>query len=215
MTNNGIIIQQVYSHSSYANMLRLSYPRHMDYALRHKFDFNCLMCDVIKGHPRKPWMGFDEPLGGWSKIWLIQDALESGYEYVCWVDADALIYDLSVNLRDAFNEFEYIGACQHPGPPVHLNVGVVFYRNTETTCKFIAEWKDAYGKPCDNWMEQGVFNALSVKLGVVTRINDKWNATHNAGTDVEHPVILGYHGPAQFTPIMRFQAMIADLARVT
>lgn len=215
MNNDAVLLQQVYGGSEYANMLRLSFPRHMDYALRHKFDYRCIMADVIKDHPTGPYMGRIAPLGGWAKIHLIRDALATGYEYVCWIDADAIIHDMNIDLRDAFSEFEHIGACQHPGPPVHLNVGVVFYRNTEPTRKFVEAWLDAYGKPTDNWLEQGVFNRLSEQTKIVTRMNDRWNATHNAGTDCEHPVILGYHGPAQFTPMMRFQAMLADIAKGT
>jgi hypothetical protein len=213
--NDAILLQQVYSGSEYGNMLRLSFPRHMDYCLRHKFDYQCIMGDIIKDHPTCQYLGRTAPLGAWAKIYLIRDALAIGYEYVCWLDADALIYDLTADLRDAFKEFEHIGACQHPGPPVHLNVGVAFYRNTEPARKFIESWLDAYGKPTDGWIEQGIFNKLSEQTGIVKRMDDKWNATHNAQTDVKAPVILGYHGPAQFTPMMRFQAMLADIARTT
>ena len=214
--NNAIILQQVYSQSPYANMLRLSFARHMDYALRHSFDFQCQMTDITKDHPMCLLNGQPAPFGAWAKLFIIRDALKAGYEYVCWVDADALIFDMATDLRDAFKEFDHIGACQHPGPPPHLNVGVVYYRNTQPTRDFVDTWIEHYGrKDLDNWMEQGVFNRLTAETGIVARIDDKWNATHFAGTDVAHPVVIGYHGSAIYTPLMRFQSMLADLARVT
>jgi len=216
MINDAIIIQQVYSRSDYANMLRLSSPRHLDYALRHKMDYQCLMSDVLRDHPHAPWKnGFPSPNGAWTKIVLIRDALAIGYEYVIWIDADALIYDMKADLRDAYKEFEHIGACQHPGPPVHLNVGVAFYRNTEPTKTFINTWFGSYGRTdLGQWLEQGVFNRLMQETGTVKRISDKWNATEMAGTNVPDAIIKGYHGPGNYTPLMRFQAMQADLAKV-
>jgi len=110
-----------------------------------------------------------------------------------------------------------IGACQHPGPPVHLNVGVTFWRNTERARQFAATWLEAEPTTRGGWLEQGVFNAMCVDEkwnGIVCRVGDKWNATHYAGTDRADAVIRGYHGPAAFTPLMRFQAMQSDLAGV-
>jgi galactosyl transferase GMA12/MNN10 family len=213
--NNAIILQQVYSQSPYANMLRLSFARHMEYACKHKFDMQVQMTDITKDHPTCFVDGALAPMGAWAKLFIIRDALRAGYEYVCWIDADALIFDTSVDLREAFKEFDHIGACQHPGPPVHLNVGVVYYRNTQPARDFVEKWISYYGdKTLDGWMEQGVFNRLTAETGFVKRIDDRWNATHYAGTDVAHPVILGYHGPAAYTPFMRFQAMMSDMARV-
>jgi len=41
--NDCAMIQQVYSRSGYANLLRLSAPRHLDYALRHRMDYQLIM----------------------------------------------------------------------------------------------------------------------------------------------------------------------------
>lgn len=210
--NKSLILQQVFSQSDYANMLRLTFPRHMDYALRHKMDFKCLMSDVLTK--------FDQMVGSWAKIVLIAEALAAGYEHVFWLDADAMIWNLGADLRDVFKEMgeASIGACQHPGPPIHLNVGVTFWRNTDAARRFAATWLEAESITRGGWMEQGVFNEMSVDekwRGVVCRVDDKWNATHYAGTDRADAIIRGYHGPGSFTALMRFQAMMSDLAGIT
>lgn len=215
--NDAIILQQVYSQSPYANMLRLSFPRHMDYALKWRFDFQCQASDMIRDIPMCIFNGALTPMGAWAKLFVIRDALKAGYEYVCWIDADALIFDMDTDLREALKEFDHIGACQHPGPPVHLNVGVMYFRNTEQTRDFVERWTGYYKRSSElnNWFEQGVFNQLGAETGITKRIHDKWNATRFAGTNVPNPVVIGYHGSSVYTPLMRFQSMLADLARVT
>jgi hypothetical protein len=183
-------------------------------------DYQVIMSHVIKDHPFVLYKGDPHaPLGGWAKIALIRDAFTEGYPYVVWIDADALIWDLKVDLRDVYKEMgeACVGACQHPGPPIHLNVGVEYWRNTDRAKEFVAAWIAEKDVPHDGWLEQGVFNRMSTDLkwaGIVTRVSDKWNATKMAGTDVPDAVIKGYHGPGNYTPLMRFQAMQADLARV-
>jgi len=106
-----------------------------------------------------------------------------------WLDADALIWDMKADLRDAYQEMggASIGACQHPGPPAHLNVGVEYWRNTEVAREFAVAWLAEMDRPHDGWLEQGVFNKMVSApewAGTVVRISDKWNATAMAGTDV-------------------------------
>jgi len=209
--NNAILIQQVYSGSPYSNLLRLSFSRHCDYAMRHKMDMQIVMSDVDPS--------FDQMRGSWAKIALIRNALEGGYPSVFWVDADALIVDRDTDLRTVFDEMgdSLIGACQHPGPPIHLNVGVMFYKNSPRTIDFVRAWLAQANEPNGRWMEQGVFNQMRESpdwADVVCRVGDKWNATYYAGTDCDNPIIRGYHGAASITPVMRFQAMRADLAKV-
>ena len=99
--NNAVIIQQVYSDSEYALMVAQVFQRHMEYCLKWHFDYQFILGDVDTRYPKE--------MGGWAKIPLIQKALVD-YEYVVYLDADAYIADMDVDLRDAI---QYgIGAVQ-------------------------------------------------------------------------------------------------------
>ncbi len=206
--NNAVIIQHVYSNSCFADMLRLCIQRHMAYAASHNMDYWALQGGLHRLHIPEA--------GAWSKIDLMKMALEDGYEYVFWIDADATIMDFNTDLRDSVKDI-HIGACAHDPAKSdylkslniarHVNVGVMYLRNTEQTRSFIQAWYDSYpGIP--RWAEQGSFNNLLVNMpGIVTEIDDKWNATVNVNM-VEKPVVKGYHG---VMPVIdRFGLMRAD-----
>lgn len=186
--NNAVLIQQVwegeFGNGSYVPMMELTKERNEAYCLKHGFDYvykigveGLALTDVYKGC--------------WTKVELIRDALKQGYEYVVWLDPDALIYDLDTNLRDAF--INGIGACWMRIPQLdHWNVGVLYVKNTPESVKFVDEWLAEY--PGDKqWLEQGVFNRLAVKSKTVQTISDRWNATLNYSL-VPDAVVLGYHG---------------------
>jgi len=214
---DAIILQQVFSGSQYANMLRLSFNRHCEYAMRHGFDLQVVMANFKPIEAVMHPGGF--PAGQWAKVFMIRDALDAGYEFIAWIDADALIYDMKIDLRDVRAEMgeSEMGACEHPNP-MHLNTGVLYIRNTERARKFVAEWLSKMHSPNeDGWHEQGFFNKMRLEpewQGVICKVSDKWNATYVAGTDCADAVVKGYHGGPDFTALMRFQAMQADLARV-
>lgn len=206
--NKAVIIQHVYSNSCFADMLRLCMQRHAAYAAGHNMDYWAIFGGFQKGRSAES--------GAWAKIELIKKAFEDGYEYAFWVDADATIFDFGTDLRDAVKDID-IGACVHDpersqylkanGVHKHINVGVMYLRNTEKTRHFVQEWFDSFpGEP--RWAEQGSFNKLMEKYpDVVKEIDDKWNATVNVNM-VEKPVIKGYHGV--MPPINRFGLMRAD-----
>jgi hypothetical protein len=193
-SNNAVILQHVYSNSSFSDMLRLCIQRHMAYANAYSMDYWAFQGGLHR--ERVP------EAGAWSKIELMKMALEKGYEYVFWIDADAAIMDFNTDLRESVKNI-HIGACAHDpakspylqslGIQRHINVGVMYLRNTDETRKFIQAWYDSYpGIP--RWAEQGSFNNLLVTMpNIVTEIDDKWNATVNVNM-VEKPVVKGYHG---------------------
>jgi len=193
--NNACIVQQVYSNSPYIAMLQLTIVRHLNYAAKHKIDYWSIISDVSD---KLGGVGN----GGWAKISLITNALKT-HDYVFWIDADAAIVDHSVDLRTAFNG-GLIGACQHPGPPVHLNVGVMFFYRDDRTFKFLDAWLRRWPGELP-WMEQGAFNVIAREnRDIIFRMDDKWNSTVNV-TEVVNPVIAAWHGP--FTPDHRLKMM--------
>ena len=185
--NNAVILQQCNTDGDLVRQcLRLSFPRHSAYAGAWKMDYRVTIGDVAHEQLR----------GAWHKIYMLRDALIEGYEYAFWIDCDAAIYDFSTDLRTAFDGKKgSIGACIHDanGIPKHLNVGVLFVKNTPETLDFLNDWINEY--PGDlQWMEQGSFNKLAeLHKDIVFQMDDKFNATINVNM-VDKPVVYGWHG---------------------
>lgn len=212
--NNAIIIQECNSATAWTapwsgvfyDMLRLTQPRHQSYARAHKFDLWSIFADV---HP-------EMKVGAWPKVHLILDALKAGYEYVVWLDCDAAVIDFEADLRDALPADKCIGAVLHTpdksaylkqnNVPPHMNVGVLYVRNSELTREFFTDWLAAYPGH-ERWAEQGTFNELAQSekyRGICANVADTYNATVNVNP-VEKPVVMGWHGV--MPPEKRLQMM--------
>lgn len=200
---DAVIIQSSWGDSVFHDMMRLSYQRHAAYARAQDFDYW-----HINGHFHP-----ESYPGGWDKVHLIKLAMEQ-YSHIVWIDADAAIFDFETNLRDALKDKPFdIGACIHDAPHFkeqgmgrHMNVGVMYVRNTERSRKFIDEWLSLF--PGERrWQEQGVFNKLIKDNDVVGQVEDKWNATVNVN-EVDNPVVKGWHGLERMN---RFYNMKADM----
>lgn len=198
--NNAILIQQVYPNAGYTPMLELTRERNKHYCIRWQMDFQCLE----SASSRK----FADPkVGSWSKVELIQMALDKGYQYVVWLDADTIIKDLDTDLRDGC--INGIGACWQRIPQLHhWNVGALYIQKSDEAREFIKDWIKGYPGLNDGWNEQGVFNKLAMQNKIVQTISDRWNATLNH-TMVPDAVVLGFHGYG--TTQERYEAMQATL----
>ncbi len=199
---NAILIQQVYpmEQNSFKPMLELTRQRNRDYCIRWQMEYQCL---ESASSPK-----YADPFtGSWSKVELIKMALNDGYKYVIWLDADALIKDIDTDLRDGC--INGIGACWQRIPQLnHWNVGVLYCVNTPQVKEFIDAWLEGFPGLGDGWNEQGVFNKLAMQSKVVQTISDRWNATLNYSM-VPDAVVLGYHGYGSAQE--RFEAMQATL----
>lgn len=181
---SAVIIQHAYDlpDSYFVKMMELTKEHHAEYCEAHGFDF---------------WHTYEQGLysmedGAWTKIELIQRAMNQGYQDIIWIDADALIVDEKVDLRKAV-EVGKIGACWHRIPQLHhWNVGVLYISNTEETHKFVDEWLATY-PPADGWREQGHFNRMALENNVVVTLSDRWNATIDVSM-VPDAVVMGFHG---------------------
>lgn len=198
---NCVLIQQVYPGEGYEPLLELTRERNAEYCKRWNMDFQCL---VDAGRFA------DIKFGGWTKIDLMKQALDKGYKYVIWLDADALIKDLDTDLRDGCPKG--IGVCWMRIPQLHhWNVGVMYLTNSKETRDFVDEWLSKY--PGERqWMEQGEFNKLAMQSRVVETISDRWNATLNYSM-VPDAVVLGYHGNGDAK--QRYEMMRGTLARIS
>ena len=200
--NDAIIIQQVYPGMGYEAMLELTKPRNISYCNQWHMDYQVQIDAVVPEWPISA--------GGWAKLVLIQRALDKGYKYVIWLDADALIYDTDTDLREACPDG--IGACWHRIPQLHhWNVGVMYMQNTGAVREFVYNWIEKYPGDNDGWNEQGVFNRMGKKSRIIHTLSDKWNATLNVNI-VPDAVVLGYHGCGNAS--QRLQLMTDTLKRL-
>lgn len=198
--NDAILIQQIYPDTEGVKLLELTKQRHRDYCIRWNMDFQCL---TSASSPRYA----DPKPGSWSKVELIQMALDKGYQYVIWLDADTIIKDLDTDLRDGC--IKGIGTCWQRIPQLnHWNVGALYIQKSDEAREFIKDWLKGYPGLNDGWNEQGVFNSLAMKRTIVQTISDRWNATLNH-TMVPDAVVLGFHGYG--TTQERYEAMQATL----
>lgn len=189
------IIQQYFAFtgSYFVDMLRLSYQRHAAYALAHNFDYWHILGQVVPQAEH----------GGWCKVALIGQALEQGYDFIAWIDADAAV-TADCDLREALPEGKQIGAVFHDAPwfkepqwsiEPHYNVGVSYWRKGPESLAFAREWLQSYPGHT-RWLEQGSFNELIKKpeyAAVFHKCDDTWNATVNVHK-VDKPHVTGWHG---------------------
>lgn len=191
---NAVIIQQVYKYywwDDFKPLIDFARPIHQAYA--DKWDMDYL---TVVGNVREDWEAWH---GGWAKVELIRQMLEKGYDFVFWVDADCLIVDDGVDLREGTPEG--IGMVLHDGPGTpgpHLNVGIMLIKNSPRVREFINDWAARYPGTNDfPWFEQGEIHKMrqiEKYAGVIQQIDNKWNSCTHARTHVDDAVIEGWHG---------------------
>lgn len=174
-------------------LLEFAFPRHAEYCARWGFDYRA---------EYEPQQTERHPV--WDKIVLLRAALEAGYPYVVWLDADALIVDPTTDLRLALRWD--LGMCDHPGPPYHLNAGAIYLRNEPWVRElFQRVWELHREHP---WQEQQVLNELleARRWAGVEVLHARWNSTVGVN-EVAAAVVRAWHGPQD--PQERLQAMQA------
>lgn len=205
--NDAVLLQQCWVGNvgglgDYQPLLELTRERNEAYCKQHGFDYEALVGTI---NPKYA----DVKKGGWVKIEMIQQAIEKGYKYIVWLDPDTLIKDLGEDLRNGCPEG--IGACWHRIPQLnHWNVGALYIKNVSGVKEFMNEWLESFPGQ-RQWMEQGEFNRLAMKSGLVKTISDRWNATLNYSM-VPDAVVLGYHGNG--TAEQRLEMMKGTLKRM-
>lgn len=183
-----LLIQQVYQGSEYVDLLSLTAPRHLNYARSFGMDYQVIYGNVCEELEMK--------MGGWAKLLLLRAALAAGYEYIVWVDADAVISDLHADLRDGCPKAGGLGMTINTQPYNHYNVGMIYARVCPALGKFMEEWISWYPGP-QGWHEQAVLNLL-VRVPeysrVVTPIDYRYNSCKAGGTHVDNAVVEAFHG---------------------
>jgi glycosyltransferase involved in cell wall biosynthesis len=188
-----LLIQQTCGGGEHALQMGLTANRNIAYCTAHGMDYQAIYADIDGYDNTKP-----EELG-WGKVALIRKAMNvNRYKNIIWLDADTIIADISVDLRDACTP-DKIGAVWHElrqndAILKHWNVGVLAVSNTELTRKFMDGWlKEFPGKPDFPWFEQGVFNRLGEDMGIIHTLGAEWNSVDYVNPH-PHPIIMGFHG---------------------
>ena len=135
----------------------------------------------------------------WDRFYPMIQALNGGrFELVVWMDADALVVDREVDLRDATDELTHLGMVAHPGAwrdwKFHFNCGVMYVRNTVEASRFLAE-VDARGPTGETpgWENQDAIHEAIVSGSLhVDKIRNRWNSCR--ANQVPHPVVQAFHG---------------------
>jgi hypothetical protein len=131
-----------------SDLLALTLPTFREYADRHGYD-------VVLGEPAA-----SARPASWGKIPLLRQLLQT-YEFVLWVDADALILDSSVDLETAIpaDAFQAL-AVPDCGVGVYPNCGVWALRSGDRAQAFLA----------NVWAQQDVIDHVWWEQAAVMRL---------------------------------------------
>lgn len=141
---------------SHRELLAESAPTLAAYAERHGWS---LVLSAERLAERPP---------SWTKILLIQELLEE-YEFVFWVDADAVIVDLDRDILTEINDDADIWFAHHPqerNPTARvLNAGIILARSTEfTRCLLASIWASEQFIDHNWWENAALLDLLGYSL---------------------------------------------------
>jgi hypothetical protein len=209
------LLAQVAQGPTYRAELQATADRHGQYAAAHGYDFWCL----------QGWQG--SPIS-WARFRVMQQAFAQGYDFIAYLDCDAIIIDTQAELSDALAEDQQLGMVWYDyrdvakGQPDNWQNGVIYARNTTAVRHFLAaqlsyEPADPAYLPKPRWWldpdcEQTVGDHLLASdawRGFCTPIAERWNVLYRYEHGVT-PVVLHLAGLA-YHPSLRVHR--ADLLR--
>lgn len=171
----------------------------------------------------------------WAKIRIIQALLNEGFEFILWVDADAVVVDMEPDIRDEVRDGKDLFLVKHvltvhpmPGMVVTLdvpNTGIMLLRNSDWTDAILHQLWDYEEYVSHRWWENAALihlmgyhrllrrDALNVPdpvvLARVRWLDPRWNVVPDAGAPVPRPIIR--HHTRGASRQERVAAMRADL----
>jgi hypothetical protein len=214
--NSSVCLLTSYT-SNYSAFAALTIPHMEEYAERHGYEFRAVQNDDCD---RK---------GGWIKIEPIREALAAGFDFVFWVDIDALVVRKDVDIRIAAKPGADLHMAWHDqgairfGDPAHFNSGVMLIRSSDWARDFFMRvWET--GQLQHAWADQATILHLSgyddiLRLGAarpeerkhVATLDTAWNSI--VGIEVaDDPIIHHYAGIPDDE--VRLGLMAADAATI-
>lgn len=159
--NKNTVIVQTSDGHRYKPMIDATQELHKRYASRHGYDY--FRFDGVK-RGLKPWHA------AFNRVYIIEELIKEGkYDWVLYMDADAVIIDLSKSLSEFLDDRYSIVACRgssdDPTVTWNVNNGIIFFNlRHPSTLPIIMLWKAMYE---NHSLEQlaaeaeGVFNDSS------------------------------------------------------
>ncbi len=123
-----------------------------------KFNLNIKLMNQIKSNRPAPW----------NKILIVKELLKS-YEYVFWLDADAIFVRFDKDIRDEIEDGKdfYLAKVKIRGEEIP-NSGVFLIKNTEWSKKFLQDvWNKKEYIYHNYWENAGVIDVLGYKDVIV------------------------------------------------
>jgi galactosyl transferase GMA12/MNN10 family len=190
--------------AGFVDIASLSIPRMMRYAKRHNLSFRA----VTDSASERP--------GSWIKVPPIRAALNEKFDYVWWIDADALLLRDDIDIRSAIIPtadllLSWLGpeTTDWHGPPElpgHFNAGVMLIRVGSWARDFLKliweetnshQWADQasilHHLGYDNLLGLGVENPLSVHRKHLGYLDPAWNSVPGVAM-TEDPIVYHYAG---------------------
>lgn len=141
----------------------------------------------------------DTAISAWLKIPVLLGALESGYEWVGFIDADAEVRITAPDFRDVLKE-DAIGMAN--GRSGRVNSGVILVRNSAESRRFFRRVVDSIVEEIPDEAranlkyENGNVIFVASELGGIEELDRRWNNTADAELD---DYIRHYTGPLRET----------------
>jgi galactosyl transferase GMA12/MNN10 family len=203
---------------SYRDEFVIARPHFEHYARRHNYDFRAIENEVAPRH------------GAWIKIAAIRETLNEPFDFILWVDTDALIVRKDIDVRSAIRPNIDLHLVWHDlipaihGDPAHYNAGVMLIRVSDWSRAFFDRvWED----PLDHkWFDQSVILHLlgyDDLLGIgpdrpnqearahVARLDIAWNSIPGVAVS-DDPIVHHYAGLPKSVrvPLLKSDAMMID-----
>lgn len=190
-----VIIQQ--ASGDYIPLLQLTVSRHLSYCQMHEMDYW-----PIFGEARPATIEhFANQMPHYDRVFLINQALEAGYEKVIWLDADCVILG-NEDMRAGVPRYG-IGAlwCEaqwgDPEQYDHFCTGALYVAECGAKV-FLATWLYTDEKK-HGWVDQHPFNLLTREerfKDVVKPISRHWHAImpNFLPEDESVPQVVAFHG---------------------
>lgn len=142
---------------------------HRTYAERLDADY------VAVTHPRLTLLGVE---CCWLKIYLIEKALDAGYETVLFIDADAYVQNTAPDIRTHFHNNKTFYLVK--GYSGEFNSGVILVRKHSTSralIKQIIDYRFVAKEQKVGWGENDSVIAATKGVGCVYELTTHWNNT--------------------------------------
>lgn len=155
---------------------------HRRYALKNDFKYS------VVDHPRLVPVGLEVV---WLKLYLIREALKSGYEWVVFVDADAYIQPHASSIVEESVAGKYIYMAK--GWSGRYNSGVMMYKNHPSSLDFLNCVIGSMGMDLPEedevgWGENGHVIHFAKNNSSVFELDTRWNNNYlpNLNDNIRH-----------------------------